>query len=98
MATKPRSELVTMTQSVPAFSGGAATPDEIAFGHSKRAACKTPARMREVALTLLALESRAHEAAGWKPTAAELERAQRSGAMLLREAQRWEAEGLIDCT
>jgi hypothetical protein len=54
--------------------------------------------MRQVARTLLELESRAHEAAGWKPTAAELERAQAAGAMLQREADRWDAEGLIDCT
>lgn len=54
--------------------------------------------MREVSRTLLALESRAHEAAGWKPTGAELEKAERAGRMLSREADRWDAEGLIDCT
>jgi hypothetical protein len=99
MANTPRSELVTMTQDAPGTGPrGAASPDEIAFGHSKRKQCGTPARMRQVARTLLELESRAHEAAGWKPTAAELERAQVAGAMLQREADRWDAEGLIDCT
>lgn len=100
MATKPRSELVTMTQSVPEGTGptGAATPDEIAYGHSKRAACGTPARMRQVGRTLLDLETRGHEAAGWKPTPSELERAKRAGTMLLREAGRWEAERWIDST
>lgn len=95
MAKQPRSEQVTMTQSVPEIGPrGVATPAEIAWGHAKRAECGTPARMREVARTLLGIGPGSRV----RLTASEAEQAELAGQVLQREADRWDAEGLIDCT
>jgi hypothetical protein len=97
MATKPRSVFGTMTQSVPELGPrGTATTAEIEWGHSKRAECGSPERMREVSRTLLDCETT--PPAWLKATATELARVLAAARMLEREADRWEAERLIDCT
>jgi hypothetical protein len=93
MAKRSRGANGTMTQSVPGFGPrGTASADEVAWGHSKRAECGSVARMREVSRTLLGPCSTLNL------SASEAEEVTRAGRMLGREADRWEAEGTIDCT
>lgn len=83
-----------MTQSATLTGRGPATPEEISWGRRMREHYRTPARMRDAAQVLkhpTPKELRklgAVEGPSWGEQAALLE----------REAQRWESEGLIDCT
>ena len=74
--------------------GTSATPSEIEAGRALRTHYRTPAHMREVAGVLRAPNPSELKRLGINPKADWSETAW----LLEREAQRWESEGLIDCT